>query len=91
MPMSVGLIRNSITFLSLLFLAIVLFYVLGGPVDVIFDAFTDNPVVPEQATYTPNFKLAARMAFAIGIATPVVWFFVKMFSREPAQFVRRRR
>jgi len=90
MGMSSGIIINSITFISLLFLAVVLFYVLGGPVDIIFDAFTDNPVVSEQTTFVPNFKLAARMAFAIGIATPVVWFFVKMFSREPAQFVRRK-
>jgi len=70
---------------------IVLFIVLGGPVDTIFDSMTSNPVVPEQTQMVPNYKLAARLAFAIGITTPVVWFVAKMFSREPAVYKYRRR
>ena len=89
--MNNGILINSIYFIFFLFLMIVLFIVLGGPVDTIFDSMTSNPVVPEQTQMVPNYKLAARLAFAIGITTPVVWFVAKMFSREPAVYKYRRR
>jgi hypothetical protein len=88
--MSGGILVNAITFIFWLFLMVVVFYVLAGPVDTIFDSFIENPVVIQQVTMTPYYKIAVRMAFAIGISTPVVWFFARMFSREPAYFKQRR-
>lgn len=89
--MNDGIVVNGLYFIFFLFLMIVVFVVLGGPVDTIFDSFIYNPVVSEQSYMVPNYKLAARLAFAIGIATPSVWFVAKMFSREPAVYKYRRR
>jgi len=84
---------NGLLFIFWLFLMIILFFMLGGAIDAIFDALVDSAAghsADETLQYVPNYKLAARMAFAIGISTPVVWFIAKMFSREPATFRNRR-
>lgn len=89
--MNNGLLINSLWFIFYLFLMITIFVILGGPIDTIFDSFTSNPVVTQQAYMVPNYKLAVRLAFAIGITTPVIWFVAKMFSREPSVYKYRRR
>lgn len=88
--MNNGILVNGLWFIFWLFLAFIVFILLGAPVDAIFDSFINNPVVSEQSWMVPNYKLAARIAFAIGITTPVIWFVAKMFSREPAVYNRRR-
>ena len=84
--MNDSLIVNSLYFLLYLFIAAVLYFVLGGPIDTIFDSFTSNPAVPQQATLIPYYKTAVRIAFAIGVTTPVFWYVAKMFSREPTYY-----
>jgi len=81
------------TFLLYLFIMIIVFYVLSSPVAYIFDAFAGVPLgeaSDEMATYLPYYRAAVQLGFAIGIATPVVWFIMKIFSREPAYYMPRR-
>jgi len=83
--------KNGVIFIAYLALMLFLFYILGGPIDTVMDGILSDTTVSQMATYGPAFKTAARLAFAIGITTPVVWFVVKMFSREPAYFYDKRR
>jgi hypothetical protein len=74
---------NGVLFIVYLTLGVIVFWVLGGPVDTIFESMLIDPVVSQQNTFIPLYAMAARVAFAIGITTPVVWFLAKIFSREP--------
>jgi len=82
--------KAGVTFVFYLFLMLTVFYILGGPIDLIFDGIIDNSAYDQVAQFGPNYKTAVRIAFAIGITTPVVWLVAKVFSREPAMFIRRK-
>lgn len=87
--MSDSITVNGAYLLLFLFIFIVIFAVLGGPIDDVMDGilgldgygFSD-----EIDEYVPYFKTAVRIAFAFGISTPAVWFVAKVFSREPAYY-----
>lgn len=88
--MSDSITGIGVTFAAYIFLMLTLFYILGGPIDAVFDGIIDSSSISQVATYGPNYKFAARIAFAIGITTPVFWIVAKVFSREPTDFTRRR-
>jgi len=88
--MSDSITGIGVTFAAYMFLMLVFFYILGGPIDTLFDGIIDSSTISQVATYGPNYKFAARIAFAIGITTPVFWAIAKVFSREPVDFTRRK-
>ena len=85
-----SIIGIGVTFAAYMFLMLVFFYILGGPIDTLFDGIIDSSSISQMASYAPNYKFAARIAFAIGITTPVFWAVAKVFSREPTDFTKRR-
>ena len=76
-----------IIFLVYLSLMIMLYFLLGGAVDAIFDAFTGSHfglANDAMAEYVPLYRNAVKLAFAIGLATPITWFIFWSFSIEPS-------
>lgn len=89
--MSDSITYNSVIFLLFLFIAIVVFSILSDPVDTILDAILGMDGLTSSSqidTYVPYIKTAVKIAFSLTIATPVVWFIIKIFSREPAYYNR---
>ena len=87
--MSDSITINGAMMLLLFFVFIIIFSVLGGPVDSIMDSILGMDGLEssdEIDTYVPLIKTAARIAFALGISVPAVWFTAKVFSREPAHY-----
>jgi len=84
-----------LVFITYLFLMVTIFFVLSGPVDTIMTAFSDGAVGTSYATqmnsYHAGFVLAIKIAFALGIAAPITWFIMWIFSREPAVYQYKRR
>ncbi len=75
-----------IIFLVYLSLMIMFYFLFGGAVDVIFDAFTGTSfgyANEEMALYVPLYRTAVKMVFAIGLAAPITWFIFWSFSKEP--------
>lgn len=87
--MSDSLAINGAELLLGIFLFIILFSVLGGPVDDVMDGILGldgSSYSDEIDEYVPYFKTAVRIAFALGITGPAIWFIAKIFSREPAHY-----
>jgi heme/copper-type cytochrome/quinol oxidase subunit 2 len=70
-----------------LFLVLVVYFALSGPVNVLFDAFQGaNWAAAEghKAGYMSLIRQAMTVTFAIFICIPITWFFFWVFHREPA-------
>jgi len=92
--MSDSISINGAYLLLFLFIFITVFAVLADPVDNIMDGILNLDGMTssdEIDQYVPYYKTAARLALALGIATPVIWFIAKIFSREPANYYNNRR
>lgn len=90
--MSDSITYNGAIFLLFLFIAITVFFVLSTPVDNILEGLLGLDGLEssdELDTFIPLIQNAVKIAFSLGIATPVVWFIVKIFSREPAYYQKR--
>lgn len=77
-----NIIHAGLIFIVYLFVAILLYYLLSSPVEILLNAFIINGI-SESATIIPIIKTALNIAFALSFAFPVVWFIVWVFSREP--------
>lgn len=92
--MSDSITYNGAVFLLFLFLAIIVFFVLSDPVDQVLegilglDGLTSSDEIDR---FVPYIQTGVKIAFSLSIATPVVWFVVKIFSREPAYYRNNRR
>ena len=85
--------RTGAIFLLYLFIMSIVFYALSSPVTAIFDALSGVPLgaaTDEMNQFLPYYRTGVQLAFAISIATPIVWFIAKIFSREPAYYQPRR-
>ena len=84
-----NLIHAGVVFIVYLFVAIVLYFSLGGPVDAVLNGVwsSGNQTVAASYmdSYMPNIKWGVNVAFALGIAFPVTWFIFWVFSRDPFQ------
>ena len=82
-------------FLLYLFIMVTLFLLLSGPVDTIMTAFDDGSVGTEYETemnlYHDNYVLAIKIAFVLGITTPLTWLVMWVYSQEAAHYQYRRR
>jgi len=89
-----SIVRAGIIFLVFLFAMILVYFTISPFVEAMFDALddVDDPETSDEMdTYLPYIRTAMTMAFAIGIATPVAWIFIWVFSREPDERRYRRR
>lgn len=91
--MSDSISYNGAMFLLFLFISIVVFFVLSSPVDQILDGVLGMDGLTssdEIDLYVPAIKIAVRIAFSLSISTPLVWFAIKMFNREPAYYTNKK-
>lgn len=70
-----------------LFIAILVYFLLGMPIDAILDGINTggqiiDDVRPHMNLWMPYILEAVQIAFALGIAYPVTWFIFWVFSRE---------
>jgi len=88
-----NIIKIAVVFLVYLFIAVTCYYLLSGPVATLFGAFdgieAGDATGPLARQYTLT-TTVMTIVWAIIVATPVTWFVMKIFSREPAWFIRRR-
>jgi len=78
--------QAGVLFLAFLFMVVVFYFVLSGPVDAIFDGFddVDDPISGDEIDlFLPNIRTAMNIAFALMLATPITGFIMWVFSREP--------
>lgn len=89
-----SLIMMGVAFITYLFMAIIFTFVFHYPVDLILNAFqgaTVTNATPYLSEFIPYYRTALIIAFALFVGTPVAWFIVKIFSREPAVYKNKRR
>jgi len=81
-----NIIHAGLIFIVYLFIAILLYYFLSYPIDILFDGFKSSSVGTDAESYViwmyPNIKWAVNVVFALAIALPIVWFITWIFSRE---------
>ena len=89
-----SLIMMGVAFITYLFMAIIFTFVFHYPIDLILGVF-QSATVSGATTYLnefiPYYRTALIIAFALFVGTPVVWFIMKIFSREPALYQNKRR
>lgn len=79
--------KAGVVFLVALFIVVVIYFLIGGVVDALFDAFLSGDwanAETQKNTYVPSIRIAFRIFLAILVSIPVVWFFFWVFHREPA-------
>lgn len=89
-----SLLIATMVFITFAFLTITIFYTLSTPIDTIYEGFLDADLGEAEGPsewLLPYYRLATSMVFAIGILTPVVWYIMWIFHREPAYERYRRR
>lgn len=85
--------RTGIIFVIYFFIVIVSFFVLSAPVDMIWDSFDDSDfgdAEPYKDDLIPNIRIVMKIFWALFVSLPVTWVLMKVFSREPANYYRRR-
>ena len=88
-----SIVHAGVVFIVFLALMVMLYFFLSAPIDAIMGGLDDNPPDDSQAyvtEYYPNFNWAIKAAFACGIATPLTWFIMWVFSKEPFVGYKRR-
>ena len=81
-----NIVHAGLIFIVYLFVAILLYYFLSYPIDILFDGFKSSSVGTDAESYAnwmyPNIKWAVNAVFALALALPIVWFITWVFSRE---------
>lgn len=82
-----NIVHAGLVFIVYLFVAILVYYLLSSPVDTLLNMFLNSSVGTSaeiaMSTNIPLIKTALNIAFALGIAFPIVWFIMWVFSKEP--------
>jgi hypothetical protein len=83
-----NLIHAGVLLVVYLFIAILVYFLLGVPVNAILGGISAgaqgvSSVKPHMNLWMPYILEAVQIAFALGIAYPVTWFIFWVFSREP--------
>ena len=83
------------TFLLYLFIMVSLFFLFSSPIETIMDSISAGAAGTDYETemnmYHGNYVTAIKMAFALGIAAPITWFIMWVFSQEAGVYQQRRR
>jgi hypothetical protein len=82
-----NIIHAGLVFILYLFVVIVLYYAISYPIELIFNSLVtssqNTASGPYMTSFMPSIKWGLNVAFALGIAFPVVWFIMWIFSQEP--------
>lgn len=89
-----SIIHAGVIFIVYLFIAIILFFAFSVPVDAIFDGLDDSAshtiASDEMTSFLPGIRWGVNAAFALGIAFPITWFIMWVFSQDPFEGLIRR-
>jgi hypothetical protein len=82
-----NIIHAGLILIVYLFCAVVLYFVLSSPVDMILGAIggsaAGTPAETPMSYMLPNIAWAVRVVFAGSFAIPIAWFILWVFSKEP--------
>jgi len=91
--MSDSITRIGATFIFFLFIVIISYFVMSGPVDVLFSGFESADFGEGEShkdTLMPIVRTCFNIAMALLVSIPVTWLVMKIFSREPSYYKYRR-
>ena len=81
-----NIVHAGVVFAVYLFIMVILYFLLSAPIDAIMNGISSVPLgeaSDEMAQHSPNMNWAIKAAFACGVATPITWFVMWLFSKEP--------
>jgi hypothetical protein len=81
-----SLVQAGITFAVFLVIALITYFVVSIPVNLIFDSFENTnwgAAETQKATYMPIIRQCMMIFFAIFVSLPMTWFIFWVFHREP--------
>lgn len=81
-----SLTKAGVVFLVALFICIIIFLLISGPVNMMYDAFEAgswSQAESQKSGYMAIIRTVTTIFFAILLTIPVVWFFFWVFHREP--------
>jgi len=76
-----NIIRAGLTFLLYLFIVVICYFVISGPVEILIDSFTGTHAQVDSRL--DLYKTFFSMFFAIWAAVPITWFIFWVMHREP--------
>lgn len=88
-----NIIKIAVIFIVYLFISVVCYYLLSSPIATLFGVFNGIQAGDATGPLAREYTLimsTMTIVWAIFLAIPITWFVMKIFSREPAWFVRRR-
>jgi len=89
----VSIIKSGAYMLIGLFLILVIYFVISGPLETIFDGFDDadtGEATGYMNIHLPWIRTALNIAFSVAIVTPVMIFIFRTFERDPEWYYYRR-
>jgi hypothetical protein len=82
-----NILHAGLVFILFLFVAILLYYMLSYPLDLLFNAIDAGSVGTDAADpmawLLPNIQWGLNVAFALSFAFPIVWIILWVFKQEP--------
>lgn len=84
-----SLTKAGVVFLVALFTVVLLYFVLSGPVNALYDGFGGadwSGAESHKSSYMGLIRNTTTLFFSILLCIPVVWFFLWVFHREPVYF-----
>src|SRR4030042_303869 len=81
-----SLITAGVRFLVFLIIALITYFLVSIPVNMIFDSFEDTDfgnAETQKDTYMPLIRQCMTIFFAIFVSLPATWFIFWVFHREP--------
>ena len=86
---AMGITKIGVIAATFLFITLLGFYVLSGPIDTIIDAFDDADMGhanDEMDEFMPVFKNILTLFWAIFLALPLTWIVIKVFGDRDTSF-----
>jgi uncharacterized BrkB/YihY/UPF0761 family membrane protein len=81
-----SLVTAGVRFLVFLMIALIIYFVVSIPVNMIFDSFQSTnfgAAETQKNTYMPIIRQCMTAFFAIFVSLPMTWFIFWCFHREP--------
>lgn len=80
-----SLTKAGVVFLVFLFIAVITFFLISAPVNLIYSSFESSDfgkAETQKDTIMPLIRTATSIFFALFISIPVTWFIFWVFHRE---------
>lgn len=81
-----NIVKAGLAMMLYLFIVIICYYFISGPLDVIYNVFDNINDPNTEAIYNttiPYWRTAMNLFFSLLAAVPIAWFITWVMSREP--------